>query len=154
MSSDKITINVEDLPAEPVSPEVPWVTINPVSLVPPPYVPKTELPKNNSRFVAAFVIVNFILTLILCVGVGYLVVSGFSKIDTVNQQECEPEQPSDVPMIQPAHVAPIPEARDAPAIVIPLLDETIEIQFDTNVYNPTNKNAAPFINHEMNPFPQ
>ena len=150
MPNDKITINVEDLSREAVSPEVPPMSVQvPYSTVSPPPMPKIELPKNNSRFVATIVLLNCVLTLFLCGGVGYLIVSEFTKNDSASQQDCESREPSDTPLVQPTHITPVPDASGS--IVIPFLDETIEIQSDTKIISPMNENTTtPFINPERN----
>ncbi|MDR1962737.1 MAG: hypothetical protein LBQ50_03050 [Planctomycetaceae bacterium] len=82
MSDDKIIIDVDDIaavtpPPQTASQQVVTQTTN----------WSETLPQNKRYFIAIIVVLNFVLTLAMCGGVGYLVVDKFQKIETKNQPE-------------------------------------------------------------------
>ncbi|MDR2438596.1 MAG: hypothetical protein LBE12_04380, partial [Planctomycetaceae bacterium] len=74
MSNEKITINTEDLSTEPiVSTTASSTPFQPVQTKPPITLhQQTVISSYNMKFVVILMLLNFLLTLVLCVGVGYL----------------------------------------------------------------------------------
>jgi hypothetical protein len=117
MSSDKITINVEDLPTQPAAPVAP--SSPPRTSWAEPSRPSSPPPPAGGRFIATFVVLNFVLTFLLAIGVAYLAYTMAPKqeaptheIPTQRQLDWKPEpqntivpKPPTAPPTEPAKTA-------------------------------------------------
>ncbi|MDR3232860.1 MAG: hypothetical protein LBT46_04215 [Planctomycetaceae bacterium] len=111
MSSDRITINVDELAAASVSEPAaqPLTQSAPQSFGQPamPYVPQQQ--RSGGRWLAVFAVLNFILTLGLCGGVGYLLYAQHvpqQNKPVIKETDKTPSIPQDTEEPQPAKQKP------------------------------------------------